>query len=292
MSTRGALPVPEVLTRTRAWALRVVGERLGEGTGEAEMAEYRIDELAHAAGTTSRNVRAYQERGLLPPPTRRSGRALIYDDTHLARLKIIDALLQRGFTTAHIADFITSWETGKDLTEILGLQHAVTATWGKAEEPLEVPRELVDTFLGGADGVAVEVGQLERLAKLGLVRLHGETVEFVRPELLETFAELSNYGFDLSGVIDLHAAVVERLEDIARLMVTAAKDRIVDEHGPGWLPDSDAEIGETAKMLNHLRDLGTTAVRSSLDQALDRVLQAELSDYLATAASKRRDGAD
>lgn len=86
--------------------------------------------------------------------------------------------------------------------------------------------------------------------------------------------------------------MVERLEDIARLMVTAAKDRIVDEHGPGWLPDSDAEIGETAKMLNHLRDLGTTAVRSSLDQALDRVLQAELSDYLATAASKRRDGAD
>lgn len=45
---------------------------------------------------------------------------------------------------------------------------------GKAEEPLEVPRELVDTFLGGADGVAVEVGQLERLAKLGLVRLHGK----------------------------------------------------------------------------------------------------------------------
>nr|WP_040753174.1 MerR family transcriptional regulator [Nocardia transvalensis] len=253
------------------------------------MAEYRIDDLARAAGTTSRNVRAYQERGLLPTPTRRSGRALIYDDTHLARLKIIDALLQRGFTTAHIADFITSWETGKDLTEILGLQHAVTATWGTAEEPLEVPRELVDTFLGGVDNTPVDGDQLERLAKLGLVRLHDETVEFTRPELLETFAELSNYGFALSGVIDLHAAVVGRLEDIARLMVTAAKDHIVDEHGPGWLPDSDAEIAETTKMLNHLRDLGISAVHSSLDQALDRVLQSELSDYLATAATKRRD---
>ena len=32
------------------------------------MAEYRIDDLARAAGTTARNVRAYQERGLLPPP--------------------------------------------------------------------------------------------------------------------------------------------------------------------------------------------------------------------------------
>ncbi|WP_324194317.1 MerR family transcriptional regulator [Nocardia blacklockiae] len=290
MSTRSVLPVPAVLTRTRAWAARVVGERLGEGTGEAEMAEYRIDELARAAGTTSRNVRAYQERGLLPTPTRRSGRALIYDDSHLARLKIIDALLQRGFTTAHIADFITSWETGKDLTEILGLQHAVTATWGKAEEPLEVPRELVDTFLGDADGRPVPGEDLDRLAALGLVRLQGETVEFTRPELLETFAELSTYGFGLSGLIDLQAAVVDRLEDIARLMVTAAKDHIVDQHGPGWLPDSDAEIAETTKMLNHLRDLGTRAVRSSLDQALDSVLRNELSAYLADAAAKHADG--
>lgn len=39
------------------------------------MTEYRIDELAHAAGTTSRNVRAYRERGLLPPPRKRGGSA-------------------------------------------------------------------------------------------------------------------------------------------------------------------------------------------------------------------------
>ena len=30
--------------------------------------DYRIDELAREAGTTVRNVRAYQDRGLLPPP--------------------------------------------------------------------------------------------------------------------------------------------------------------------------------------------------------------------------------
>ncbi|MDT7598572.1 MAG: hypothetical protein QOK26_649, partial [Pseudonocardiales bacterium] len=44
------------------------------------MAEYRIDELARFAGTTSRNVRAYQERGLLPPP-RKEGRVGIYTET-------------------------------------------------------------------------------------------------------------------------------------------------------------------------------------------------------------------
>ncbi len=258
-----------------------------ERVGATRMAEYRIDDLAQAAGTTTRNVRAYQEKGLLPTPTRRSGRALIYDETHLARLRIIDALLQRGFTIAHIADFITSWETGKDLTEILGLQSAVTATWGKPEEPVEIPRELIDTFFGEGEDHQVDSTQLARLEELGLVRLHGDTAELTRPDLVETFAALNNYGFRLPELIDLYSGVVTRLEDIARLMVVAAKDRIVDDHGPGWLPDTDPEIAATTEMLNHMRDLGLRSVRDSLDQALDKVLRAELSAYLETAARQR-----
>lgn len=281
--------MPSVLTRTVAWAMPSlrgpsVDRRTRDREGEARMAEYRIDDLARAAGTTTRNVRAYQERGLLTAPTRRVGRALIYDDSHLARLKIIDALLQRGFTTAHIGDFITSWETGKDLTEVLGLQQAVTATWGKPEEPLEVPRELLDTFLGGGEVSPVTGDELERLTELGLARVHEETVEFTQPELLGIFADLHGYGYNLTGLIDVYAAVVDRVEDIARRMVVAAKDQIVAEHGPGWLPGTDTEVAATAKMLNHLRELGVTAVQNSLAQALDRVLQSELGAYLESAA--------
>ncbi|WP_405490157.1 MerR family transcriptional regulator [Nocardia sp. NBC_00511] len=287
MSSRGALPGPGMLTRIPAWASRMVGDRRAERVGATRMAEYRIDDLAQAAGTTTRNVRAYQERGLLPTPTRRSGRALIYDDTHLARLRIIDTLLQRGFTIAHIADFITSWETGKDLTEILGLQSAVTATWGKPEEPMELPIELIETFFGDTEEHQVHGAELARLEELGLIRMRGETAELTRPDLLETFAGLSGYGIALPGLIDLYAAVVGRLEDIASLMVVAAKDHIVEQHGPGWLPDSDAEIAETTEMINHWRDLGTRAVRDSLDQALDKALQTELSAYLETAARER-----
>src|SRR5438309_572599 len=52
---------------------------------ERMASEYRIDELAREAGTTVRNVRAYQDRGLLPPP-RRSGRVGLYTDARqLAR---------------------------------------------------------------------------------------------------------------------------------------------------------------------------------------------------------------
>ncbi|WP_039824716.1 MerR family transcriptional regulator [Nocardia testacea] len=247
------------------------------------MARYRIDDLARAAGTTSRNVRAYQERGLLPPPADRDGRASIYDDSHLERLRLIDALLQRGFTTAHIADFITSWETGKDLTEVLGLQHAVTANWSE-EETFEVPRELLATILGEQTEELVE-----QLSRMGLVRVDGETVVITDTQLLTSFTELHEYGVELGTLISVYADVATRIDAISELLINAAKKHIVDEHGPGWLPDSNDEIAATTRMLNTMRELGVAAVHTSLARSLDATLRRELGDYLATAAERERE---
>ena len=61
------------------------------------MTEYRIDDLARASGTTTRNIRGYQERGLLPRPLRR-GRTAIYNDWHLRQLRAINRLLSEAFT--------------------------------------------------------------------------------------------------------------------------------------------------------------------------------------------------
>ncbi len=244
--------------------------------------EYRIDDLARAAGTTTRNVRAYQERGLLPPPVGKDGRASIYDDSHLDRLRLIDALLQRGFTTAHISDFITSWETGKDLSEVLGLQHAVTASWGR-DETFEVPRELIGTILGAeADEL---VG---RLLEMKLVRIEGETVVFTDTQLLTAFAELHEYGLELRTLIEIYAKVADRIDDITHIMITAAKQHIVDEHGPGWLPETNTEIADTTTMLNKMRELAVASVHTTLARSLDVTLGRELGDYLAVAAERDR----
>ncbi len=244
------------------------------------MPEYRIDELAQAAGTTTRNVRSYQERGVLPPP-RLHGRVGIYDDNHLTRLRLIDSLLQRGFTTAHIADFITSWESGKDLAEVLGLQEAVTSAWAK-DEDLVIPIELVSTFLGPGGG-----DLLDRLVELRLARIEGDNCVITEPELFEAFAELYGYDFELRELIDIYAGVAESIDDIAQHMISRAKQHIVDKHGAGWLPDTDREISNTAAMITHMRELGVTAVHTALARALDRTLQHELGDYLAVAAQHR-----
>ncbi len=58
---------------------------------------YRIEELARAAGVGVGTVRFYQARGLLPRP-RRAGRIALYGDEHLERIARIRALNRRGLT--------------------------------------------------------------------------------------------------------------------------------------------------------------------------------------------------
>jgi len=59
--------------------------------------DYRVEEIARAAGVGVDTVRFYQGRGLLPPPQRR-GRIAIYGDAHLERVKRIRALNRQGLT--------------------------------------------------------------------------------------------------------------------------------------------------------------------------------------------------
>jgi DNA-binding transcriptional MerR regulator len=82
---------------------------------------WTIDELAAVAGTTSRNVRAFQSRGLLPPPflVGRTGR---YDEGHRMRLAAILRLQRRGWSLAAIADLSEAWARGVTLGDVLGFE--------------------------------------------------------------------------------------------------------------------------------------------------------------------------
>src|SRR5437763_16581390 len=125
--------------------------------------EYRIDELAREAGTTVRNVRAYQDRGLLPPP-RRSGRVGLYTDAHLARLRLIGQLLERGYTLANIAELVSAWERGQDIGELLGLDAALVQPWSDEVPGSITAAELNELFGDDPDALrqAVNLGLLER----------------------------------------------------------------------------------------------------------------------------------
>jgi len=99
----------------------------GPDWGDAAMTDdLTIDELARRTHTTARNVRAYQERGLLAAP-RLAGRTAYYDQSHADRLHIIHRLQKEGFSLAAIRALFDAWDNGISLTEVLGLGHALDA---------------------------------------------------------------------------------------------------------------------------------------------------------------------
>jgi DNA-binding transcriptional MerR regulator len=247
---------------------------------EADVAEYRVDDLAQAAGMTVRNVRAYQERGLLPAPLRR-GRTSWYDDTHLARLRLIGRLLDRGYTSAHIVAFIADWENGHDIGSTLGLEAALLAP-GSAELPEELGYDELVATLGGLE----EPGALDRAIELGLLsRVGDDRFRVHRPRLLRAGAELVGIGMSVTQALELAAALRERVQAVSTLFVTTVADHVLAQHPPGWVP-ADAEIPEIVSIVERLRPLARVAVDEELGPALDADLQDFFGDWISRTVGR------
>jgi DNA-binding transcriptional MerR regulator len=239
------------------------------------MAEYRIDELARFAGTTSRNVRAYQERGLLPPP-RKSGRVGIYTETHLARLRLITSLHDRGYTSAQITELIAGWEQGRNLGEVLGLEEALNSPWTD-EIPTYLPTEQIRAFLS-AD-LTAEPDLFDRIVRLGLLKPEGDQCLVPSPQLISTVAELVGRGFPLGALLTLHEAISPAIDDVARRMVEAGSAHLIEEHGEAWLPRG-VEVGEVTELLQRLRQLAMSSVQGLLAHAMERHVADVMGEHL------------
>src|SRR5882762_1798775 len=239
------------------------------------MAEYRIDELARFAGTTSRNVRAYQERGLLPPP-RKIGRVGIYTETHLARLRLITSLHERGYTSAQITELIAGWEQGRNLAEVLGLEEALNSPWTD-EIPTYLPTAQVRAFL--SSGLAEDPELFDRVVRLGLIKPEGDQCLVTSPQLITTVAELVSKGFRLADVIALHETIAPAIDDVARRMVEAGAARLLAEHGEAWLP-SGGQVGEVTALLQRLRQLAMSSVQGLLAHAMERHVADVMGEHL------------
>jgi DNA-binding transcriptional MerR regulator len=82
--------------------------------------ELTIDDLAAAAGTTTRSVRSFQTMGLLERPELR-GRTGIYRARHLQSLGAILRLQTQGFSLQSIAVLFAAQRRGESLASVLGL---------------------------------------------------------------------------------------------------------------------------------------------------------------------------
>ena len=242
------------------------------------MAEYRVSELARAADTTVRNVRVYQDRGLLPPP-RRQGRIGLYSEEHLARLKLIGRLLARGYTFATIGELFSAWHSGQDLADSLGLRAALTAPWS-TESPIRLSR----TQVARRYGIAFSTQAAERAIQLGMLIPSGSSYLVPSPSLFEAGAELVAAGVPLDVVLDLAASVQEDLTRIAYRFVDVSLTHVVQAEGH-QMPAPITE--DVAQRLLRLRPYAQKTVDALLMMVMQRetdLLMERLSTHSASGS--------
>jgi len=236
------------------------------------MGEYRIDELARLAATTVRNVRVYQDRGLLAPP-RRDGRVGIYTDAHLARLRLIGRLLSRGYTFANIGEMLAVWERGGTLAEILDLESAVADPWSD-----EVPGYVTAEQLGVLFSAGDTAENRARAADLGIIEPDGARYLVPSPRLLNAGAELVAAGVTLADVLDLTERLLARVDAVAHDMAATVAGHVVAAHlrGGGLRGENIAEV---AAIVRRLRPLAQVVLDAMLAQAMSRHVQDALGDH-------------
>ncbi|MEE4025761.1 MerR family transcriptional regulator [Gordonia sp. PKS22-38] len=244
------------------------------------MTEYRIDDLARAAGTTTRNVRGYQDRGLLPRPLRR-GRIAIYTDAHLARLKVINDLLKRGFTIRHIGEFLSGLQRGENLAKVLGLEELVSEPWSTATSTTMSAQDLRDLLNSG------NPVHYERLAEYGLIEPDDsespDRYTILDQETVSAYGRLVKLGLPLSGILDVHGRLDHEMAAVAEIVISAGRRAVTEGHDDGWIPQTTAESEWATELLGELRRAGSVSAHNALDRALDRDLARQLSEYLDRA---------
>ncbi|MFJ9340135.1 MerR family transcriptional regulator [Streptomyces sp. NPDC101733] len=206
--------------------------------------EFRTEQLAEAAGIPVRTLRFYRERKLLPPP-RREGRIAWYDDRHLARLRTIAGLLERGHTLGGIAELTAAFENGRDVTqlgELLGIG------WSE-ETPVRLsPEALADHFEG-----EVTPENLAASLELGYLATDGEEIVHVSRRLLDVSSALVREGVPLAAVLEAGRRVREHADAMAELFTELISTHV------------------SAEAVPRMRPLAKSVVEAELTMAMDRL---------------------
>src|SRR6266550_6344113 len=220
--------------------------------------EYRIEQLARAAGVAVDTIRFYQGKGLLESP-RREGRVTWYGDTHVERLKRIKELQLQGFTLTVIQRFLTG--------ELEASDEALVAAVTRPP----APQTLTLGELAERSGVAEPL--LSSLEQAGLlVPVEGGEEPLYPADDLEAIAagmKLIAAGVPIGSLMELgkeHAAAIDRTAPQAvDLFDRHVRERIQSEGGA-----TEAAERRLLQTFNELLEASGTLVRHHFQRTLLR----------------------
>ncbi|WP_372747865.1 MerR family transcriptional regulator [Litorivivens sp.] len=247
--------------------------------------EYTVEELALAANTTVRNIRAYQDKGLLPPPTLR-GRKGIYNNQHLSRLRVIADLLDRGYTLASILDLISGLEKGIGLSEILGMESAINSPWGK-EAPEIIPMTQMVTMFGRQ----LTPANIRLASELGIAIIQGAQVRVNSMSTLKVAADLCAMGIPLGDQLEILRMSRDNVEKVAKEFVRLISDNVLRPYEEKSLPPKE-EFPKIIDLIWRMRPMAEIVVKAELGRAMEVAASNILADQLENIMKALEAGKD
>ena len=215
-----------------------------------------IDDLAQRTGLTTRNIRAYQSRGLLPPPEVR-GRTGYYAEEHVERLELIREMQADGFNLTAIKRLIDG--SGGEWEDMLGFKRAALSGWESEEPEVTTVEEFAERF-----GVTIDddPGPLQRAIELGaVVPLGGGRLELPSPALIKAGEEVVAAGVPLDAMMEILAKIVRHTDAVAHSFTRLFLDNILRPFQErGSLPE---EWPQVRASLERLRPVAGQAVSAA-----------------------------
>ena len=222
-----------------------------------------IDELARLAGSNVRNVRLYQERGLLPRPVKQ-GRTARYGSAHLERLQLVRDLLSRGYSLAAIRELLEAWEgSGLDgLCTTLGFKDE-THPSVPTEEPRRLSSEELQTALPGANAK-----DIKRAIEIGLLEPDGDGFITPSPTLFDTATQAVADGIPIATILEAEADLRSSMERLAERFIALFVDHFFRNMGHGG-PRRETRTDTMQRYLV----LSTKAVESEFARAIQKAME-------------------
>ncbi len=238
--------------------------------------QWTIEELSLKTGVTTRNIRAYQSRGLLPPPSMNGpGRVGLYRNDHLARLRLINRMQERGFSLAGIADLLKALEAGQTLEQVLDMESAVAEDDG--DEAIHVSR----AELQGMVPAHMEFSEAESvLRNAGLLIREGNGYLLPYPSLISLCTQAIPAGIPWETLLGEFEALQRDVGAMAKRFVDIYWQHVWTPYLEAGMPRERLE--EVTSNLRALRsgvmEIVPPLLRAAMKEEIDAVAQRQMPD--------------
>ena len=228
---------------------------------------YTVDELAATTGMTVRTTRYYAGLGLLPPPTRR-GRMAYYTEGHRARLELVRALQDHGFTLSAIEKYLGKVPADASV-EDLALQRAMLTSWGGGKRETMTRRQLETRARR-----PLEDADLDWLEKTYAIRREGDRFELLPP--FDVAMQLAELDLPAASMEEAAEAINRHMDALADELTHLLRTRVLAPFREAEHTEADKAAFE--QTVSRLRQLTLEAVVAGFQRAANQVITRSLSE--------------